>query len=224
MESFGELIKIKSAALVECSKEGDHVKVDMGNYNIIQAIKERLPIQDAVLQYVPEIRHKGRRLWGCCPFHNEKTPSFMVDIGKQTFKCFGGCGASGDVIDFVGRVTGRTNVETIHSLAVELGITNSMTAAEKRQAVDKIQQNKRVRRARGKLINELDLVFSRLTAFERSCQENLRSYEDYERYPASVELQPIVKELLDEYLTFDPEKQINVWRYVKRRLPWLLTY
>lgn len=47
-----------------------------------------------------ELRQRGRHLRALCPFHSEKTASFMVNLEKQKFKCFG-CGASGDAIDFV---------------------------------------------------------------------------------------------------------------------------
>lgn len=47
-----------------------------------------------------ELRQKGRVLWGRCPFHQDKTPSFKVDPERQTFHCFG-CGAGGDVINFI---------------------------------------------------------------------------------------------------------------------------
>ena len=47
-----------------------------------------------------DLRQRGRHFWGLCPIHTERTPSFCVDQEKQRFKCFG-CGAGGDVIDFV---------------------------------------------------------------------------------------------------------------------------
>ena len=193
------------------------------NNNIIEAIKARLPIQDTIVQYVPEFKRRGRRWWACCPLHGEKTPSLMIDIDKQVFRCYG-CSQYGDVIDFIAKITGRTNAETIYSLADELGVSNTMTEAEKRKTATRMQQKKKERQAREKLQKELDSVFLCLCKFEKSCRDNLNNYEDYERYPASVELQPIVSELLDEYLTEIPEKQIAVWRYIKGRLPWLLTY
>jgi DNA primase len=52
-----------------------------------------------VSEYV-SLKPKGRRMWGCCPFHNEKTPSFSVDADKQLYYCFG-CHAGGSAIQFV---------------------------------------------------------------------------------------------------------------------------
>ena len=52
----------------------------------------------------------------CCPFHGEKTPSFRVDLGKDTFHCFG-CGAEGDAIDFAMKMDGVSRQEAIAKLA-----------------------------------------------------------------------------------------------------------
>ena len=56
-------------------------------------------IVSVVSSYV-ELRPKGRRLWGLCPLHGEKTPSFSVSPDKQMFYCFG-CHAGGTVIQFI---------------------------------------------------------------------------------------------------------------------------
>jgi DNA primase catalytic core len=52
-----------------------------------------------------ELKRRGHNYWGCCPFHSEKTPSFKVWTEKQTFYCFG-CGAHGDVLDFIMKLHG----------------------------------------------------------------------------------------------------------------------
>lgn len=65
----------------------------------LSELKDKNDIVSVVSSYVPLTR-KGRHHWGCCPFHNEKTPSFSVNEELQIYKCFG-CGAAGDVIKFV---------------------------------------------------------------------------------------------------------------------------
>ena len=65
----------------------------------IDAIKQNLPIEQVVGQRV-QLSRKGNRLWGLCPFHAEKSPSFSVLPDRDFFKCFG-CGKGGDVITFV---------------------------------------------------------------------------------------------------------------------------
>jgi len=69
-----------------------------------QAVKAAYPIADVVGKVV-DLKKKGREFTGCCPFHNEKTPSFFVVPEKEFFHCFG-CGAHGDVVDFVAKHNG----------------------------------------------------------------------------------------------------------------------
>ena len=71
----------------------------MSGNNIAEEIKSRCNIVDVVGRYV-ELKRAGGSHKGLCPFHNEKTPSFVVSESKQFFYCFG-CGASGDVISFL---------------------------------------------------------------------------------------------------------------------------
>ena len=66
---------------------------------IIDDILHSTDIVDIVGKYVP-LKKAGSNFSGCCPFHNEKTPSFMVSPTKQIFKCFG-CGKGGNVLTFM---------------------------------------------------------------------------------------------------------------------------
>lgn len=87
----------------------------------VKAIKERLNIADLVRRYV-ELRQNGPRAMGCCPFHQEKTPSFSVNGDEGFFYCFG-CQASGDIFDFYARINGLEFKEALEQLAEECGIT-----------------------------------------------------------------------------------------------------
>ena len=69
------------------------------NYsNFTDELRARLSVVDVVGRVVPLVR-KGQNYWGCCPFHNEKTPSFSVNEEKGFYHCFG-CGEHGDIISF----------------------------------------------------------------------------------------------------------------------------
>ncbi|WP_215226811.1 DNA primase [Echinicola shivajiensis] len=85
-----------------------------------EKVKDRADIEEVVNDYVP-LKKKGQNLWACCPFHNEKSPSFSVSPAKQIYKCFG-CGASGDSIQFVMDVEGIGFNEAIRQLAQKYGI------------------------------------------------------------------------------------------------------
>lgn len=69
-----------------------------------------------------KLTRAGRELKGCCPFHNEKTPSFYVNEDKGFYHCFG-CGAHGDAIGFVMAQDGLTFMDAVKSLAAEAGLT-----------------------------------------------------------------------------------------------------
>jgi len=64
------------------------------------------------------LRKSGKEYLGCCPFHNEKTPSFAVNEEKGLFHCFG-CGAGGDVFTFVMRMDGLTFAEAKKELGTD---------------------------------------------------------------------------------------------------------
>lgn len=77
-------------------------------------------IVDYVSKFV-QLKKSGRDYSGLCPFHNEKTPSFHVSAEKQLFHCFG-CGASGNLVQFVMRTENLDFIETIKLLADRVGI------------------------------------------------------------------------------------------------------
>ena len=68
------------------------------NNNFTDELRQRLSIVDIISRRVP-LTKKGQNYWGCCPFHNEKTPSFSVSEDKGFYHCFG-CGEHGDIISF----------------------------------------------------------------------------------------------------------------------------
>ena len=74
-----------------------------------------------VIGRVVTLKKAGSSYKGLCPFHNEKTPSFTVDEGRQTYKCFG-CGEGGDVISFVQKYYSLDFMEAMEQLAREYGI------------------------------------------------------------------------------------------------------
>lgn len=78
--------------------------------NIVEIIGERIKLDSA-----------GINFKACCPFHNEKTPSFFVNPGLQRYRCFG-CGANGDALDFLQNFEGVTFYEALKTLADRAGI------------------------------------------------------------------------------------------------------
>ena len=89
--------------------------------NVIEEIKQKNGIIDVISNYVT-LKRAGSNYTGLCPFHNEKTPSFMASDAKQIFHCFG-CGVGGDVVTFIRRVENLEYVDALKFLAKRSGIT-----------------------------------------------------------------------------------------------------
>ena len=85
-----------------------------------EEIRSRCNIVDVVSPLV-SIKRAGSNYKGCCPFHKEKTPSFVVSEQKQIFTCFG-CGKSGDVIKFIQEYYNLNFPEAVRRLAAQYGI------------------------------------------------------------------------------------------------------
>ena len=88
--------------------------------DIINEVFAENDIVDYVEQYV-KLKRSGKDFSGLCPFHSEKSPSFHVSRDKQLFHCFG-CGASGNLVQFVMRIEGLDFIEALKLLADRAGI------------------------------------------------------------------------------------------------------
>ena len=106
---------------------------------LVEEVRTKNDIVDVVSGYV-RLQKKGANHWGCCPFHNEKTPSFSVNGAKQMYHCFG-CGAGGNVFTFVMNYENYSFPEAIKLLAERAGVnlpeleyTEEMKARENKRA------------------------------------------------------------------------------------------
>lgn len=86
----------------------------------IQEVKSATNIVEIVAEKI-KLENSGANFKACCPFHNEKTPSFFVNPGLQRYRCFG-CGANGDVLDFLQNFEGISFYEALKTLADRAGI------------------------------------------------------------------------------------------------------
>lgn len=129
----------------------DFINLLISRANIVDIIGSHLNLQK-----------KGNDYWACCPFHNEKTASFSVSETKQFYYCFG-CGAKGNVIDFLMEFLNLAYPEAIRNLANTLG----MDVPESREESKKYDEFKRLE----------EILISAQTLFLKSLKENEKAID-----------------------------------------------
>src|SRR5882757_6538842 len=87
---------------------------------VLAEIRQRTDLVALVGRRVKLVR-KGREMWGCCPFHNEKSPSLKVNNERQSYECFG-CGKGGDCFKWLIEFEGLSFPESVEKLAGEAGV------------------------------------------------------------------------------------------------------
>lgn len=88
----------------------------------IDEIKLRAPIEDVVRERLPHLKKAGVLWEACCPFHEERTPSFKVDPRRGTWRCFGACGTGGDQISFIEKLDNLGFLDALELLAARTGV------------------------------------------------------------------------------------------------------
>jgi DNA primase len=87
----------------------------------VQQIKEKLDIVELIKEYI-QLLPAGQNFKAVCPFHKEKTPSFMVSPSRQTWRCFGQCNEGGDIFSFIMKYEGVEFYEALKMLAEKAGV------------------------------------------------------------------------------------------------------
>ncbi len=125
---------------------------------VVAEIKGRLPVADVVGESV-QLRKAGTTLKGLCPFHGEKTPSFVVTPARDTWHCFG-CGKHGDIFTFLMERDGLSFPEALRTLAARAGVE-----------IDERTKREDARKARLREVLDAAIAFYHavLTALEGWC-------------------------------------------------------
>ena len=105
----------------------------------IDEIKSRLDIVAYVNQFVP-LKKMGRYHKAPCPFHNEKTASFVVYEDRQAWHCYGACSEGGDIFNFAMKMHGWTFKETLEELGKQAGVTVTPQTSESVQREKQIEK------------------------------------------------------------------------------------
>lgn len=130
----------------------------------VEEIKSRLDVVDFVAEYL-QLKPAGSGSFkACCPFHQEKTPSFFVNRPRQSWHCFG-CDQGGDVISFVQKMEGMDFPEALEFLAQKVGVTlptfNAAASSERQRLIE---------------INELASKYFRAQLIQHPQAEHARAY------------------------------------------------
>lgn len=88
---------------------------------ILEQVRAKIDLVELVRTYLPDLRRSGRNFKVLCPFHSEKTPSFVVNPEKSIFHCFG-CGVGGDIFSFLMQMENITFSEAVRKLAKRCGV------------------------------------------------------------------------------------------------------
>lgn len=123
--------------------------------SVVDEIKARLDIVDYIQRTVP-LKKAGRYHKACCPFHNERTPSFVVNQDTQSWRCFGACAEGGDIFSFAMKQNGWSFSEALNELAKLAGIEVTP------QSPDQRAQTEATERLRGLLRTIADYYHDRL--------------------------------------------------------------
>lgn len=160
----------------------------------INEIKDRVDIVDIIGDYV-QLNRAGSNFKGLCPFHNEKTPSFIVSRDKNNFHCFG-CHEGGDAISFLMKMENLSYIETIRFLADKLGIVLEETQTD---------------RAKIELYNKYYEINS---VSAKYYFKNLLTSEIPQRY---MELRGLQKKILNNYFLGYAKNDNGLLNYLKSK-------
>ena len=158
----------------------DDMKEKFANFK--EQVRQAADIVSIVSETV-NLKRKGSRYWGCCPFHGEKTPSFTVDPARGLYHCFG-CGAGGDIFSYVMKRDNLSFFDAVKQLAEKYGIP----VPERAKSAQEIIQEKETK----EVMAANDLA----SRFFHSCLVNTRYGEKGLRYLAG---RGIGRDIIDSF-------------------------
>ena len=110
--------------------------------NEVEEIKQRLDIVDVISSYLT-MKRAGANMKANCPFHQEKTPSFMINPERQIFKCYG-CGEGGDIFTFIEKMEGVDFYNALKILADKAGVILEKNSVKRGEAEFKSNKKTKV--------------------------------------------------------------------------------
>ncbi|NWF68660.1 MAG: DNA primase [Chloroflexi bacterium] len=105
--------------------------------SVIDEVKSKLDIITYIQQFVP-LKKAGRHYKACCPFHAERTPSFVVNPDTQSWRCFGACAEGGDVFGFAMKFHGWSFGEALRELGKSVGVEVERQTPQQQQRSERL--------------------------------------------------------------------------------------
>ena len=162
----------------------------------IEEIKARVDLVDLISSYGVSVKSAGGSKKACCPFHNEKTPSFSINEAKGFYHCFG-CGESGDAIKFVEKMEGLSFVDAVKKLAERVGV--------------KIEETEDPGAARAARLYSL---LSELAQFYHRCLAKAKEAELAREY---LEKRALGGKIAEDYLIgYAPSGAANIFKWAEK--------
>jgi DNA primase len=131
--------------------------------SVVDAVKERLDIVEVISSYLP-LQKAGRNYKANCPFHSEKTPSFIVFPDSQRWHCFGACGEGGDVFTFVMKHEGWDFRTALVELAARAGVELRPLTPAQKKAEEQVERLRAALQTAADFYHELLLTASEAEA------------------------------------------------------------
>ncbi len=144
--------------------------------SVAQEIRAKLDLVQYISQSGVPLRKTGRYFTACCPFHNEKTPSFVVFPDSQTWHCFGACSTGGDIFTYVQRRENVDFAEALRLLAEKAGIQLQARTPEQQQRETRLERlrsllSEAARFYHQRLLNAPDAAAARAYVARRGLRE-----------------------------------------------------
>lgn len=160
----------------------------------IEEIKSRLDIVQVLSDYI-KLQKAGSNLRALCPFHSEKTPSFMVSPSRQIWHCFGGCNEGGDIFKFVMKIEGLEFGDALRRLADRAGVQLK-------------REDPQIRTERGK---SADICRHAVEYFQNNLKQNVQAREYFLK-------RGIKEETISEFrLGYSPESWDGLLKYLSAK-------
>ena len=171
--------------------------------NVFEAVKQSVSTREAAEFYGIKVRRNGM---ACCPFHDDKNPSMKVD---QRFHCFG-CGADGDVIDFIAKLFDLSPKEAAEKLAQDFGLIYDSQAPPRRRYVRQKTEAQKFREDRQQCYRVLSDYYYLLKKWEADHSPRTPEEKPHPRFVEAIHKKIYVEYLLDLFL-YESEEEQKAW-------------